>query len=204
MEAQPGCVTRFGRDGRDRQEIAKTGRPNGLAVDKDGFVWVAESTSSALLRMTLEGQTEVIATECEGNPRIVAEDQAIVALTHKNGAHGWVDGHRFLDPNPDGPAMGDAFFEGEGGVLSIPATGDVYRDNILVWKNEFVAGRLGNSVWATLAHFISCLRSGAPFESEGRSYLRTFAAVEAAYRSLAERRCVSLSEVLDPGGFSPA
>lgn len=146
----------------------------------------------------------VYAQASRRNPRIVAEDQAIVTLTHKNRTHGWVDGHRFLDPIPDGPAMGDAFFEGEGGVLSIPATGDVYRDNILVWKNEFATGRLGNSVWATLAHFISCLRSGAPFESEGRSYLRTFAAVEAAYRSIAERRCVSLSEVLDPGGLSPA
>jgi predicted dehydrogenase len=146
----------------------------------------------------------VYAEASRRNPRIAAEDQAIVTLTHTNGTHGWVDGHRFLDPNPDGPAMGDAFFEGEGGVLSIPATGDVYRDNVLVWKNEFTAGRLGNSVWATLAHFISCLRSGAPFESEGRSYLRTFAAVEAAYRSIAERRCVSLSEVLDPGGSSPA
>ena len=121
------------------------------------------------------------------------------SLTHKSGTHGWVDGHRFLDPNPDGPAMGDAFFEGELGAISILATGDVYRDNVQVWKNEFTAGRLGNSVWATQAHFISCLRDGTPFESEGRSYLRTFAAVVAAYRSIAERRCISLAEIIEAG-----
>jgi predicted dehydrogenase len=141
----------------------------------------------------------VYAQASRRNPRIAAEDQAILTLTHKSGTHGWIDGHRFLDPNPDGPAMGDAFFEGELGTLSVLATGDVYRDNVLVWKNEVTAGRLGDSVRATLAHFISCLKDGTPFESEGRSYLRTFAAVEAAYRSLSERRCVSLTEILEPG-----
>jgi predicted dehydrogenase len=132
------------------------------------------------------------------NPRILGEDQAIITLTHKNGIHGWIDGHRFLDPNPNGPAMGDAFFEGELGALSVLGSGDVYRDNVRVWKNEVTVGRLGDSVRATQAHFISCLKDGSPFESDGRSYLRTFAAVEAAYRSIAERRCVSLTEILGP------
>ena len=139
----------------------------------------------------------VYAQASRRNPHIAAEDQAIVTLTHENGTHGWIDGHRFLDPNPDGPAMGDAFFEGELGTLSILATGDVYRDNIRVWKNEVAVGRLGDSVRATLAHFISCLKDGTPFESEGRSYLRTFAAVEAAYRSLAGQRAVSLAEIFE-------
>jgi D-apiose dehydrogenase len=141
----------------------------------------------------------VYAQASRRNPRIAAEDQAILTITHKGGTHGWIDGHRFLDPNPDGPAMGEAFFEGERGTLSILATGDLYRENVLVWKNEVTAGRLGDSVRATLVHFISCLKDGTPFESEGRSYLRTFAAVEAAYRSLSERRCVSLTEILEPG-----
>jgi hypothetical protein len=74
--------------------------------------------------------------------------------------------------------MGDAFFEGELGALSILAKGDVYRNNVLVWKNDITVGRFGHSVRATQAHFISCLKDGAPFESAGRSYLRTFAAVE--------------------------
>jgi D-apiose dehydrogenase len=146
----------------------------------------------------------VYAQASRRNPHIAAEDQAIVTLTHKSGTHGWIDGHRFLDPNPDGPAMGDAFFEGELGTLSILATGDVYRDNIRVWKNEVAVGRLGDSVRATLAHFISCLKDGTPFESDGRSYLRTFAAVEAAYRSIAGQRRVSLTEILEPGCSSPA
>jgi predicted dehydrogenase len=95
--------------------------------------------------------------------------------------------------------MGDAFFEGELGVISILATGDVYRNNVLVWKNDVTVGRLGDSVRATQAHFISCLKDGSPFESAGRSYLRTFAAVQAAYRSAAEGRRVSLTEILESG-----
>ena len=140
----------------------------------------------------------VYAQASRRNPRIVAEDQAIIVLSHQNGVHGWVDGHRFQDPHPDGPAMGDAFLEGELGVISILATGDLYRNNVLVRKNDVTVGCLGDSVRATQAHFISCLQNGSPFESDGRSYLRTFAAVEAAYRSIAERRCVSLTEILGP------
>jgi predicted dehydrogenase len=47
-------------------------------------------------------------------------------------------------------------------------------------------------VRATLQHFIDGLRSGAPFESAGREYLKTFRAVEAAYESIAERRAILL------------
>jgi D-apiose dehydrogenase len=141
----------------------------------------------------------VYAQASRRSPRIAGEDQAIVTLTHKSGVHGWVDGHRFLNPNPDGPLMGDAFFEGELGTLSILTTGDVCKDNVRVWKNDVNVGSRGDSVRATQEHFISCLNNGARFESDGRSYLRTFAAVEAAYQSILERRCVSLWEMFEPG-----
>ena len=144
----------------------------------------------------------VFAETSRRNPHIAAEDQAIMVLTHEGGTHGWIDGHRFLNPNPNGPAMGDASFEGEDGVISILATGDVYRDNVLAWKNNVTAGRLGDSIHATQAHFISCLKDGSPFESAGRLYLRTFAAVQAAYRSAAEGRCVSPAEILGQPGLS--
>jgi predicted dehydrogenase len=137
----------------------------------------------------------VYAQASRRNPNVVAEDQAILVLTHEEAVHGWIDGHRFLNPDPDGPAMGDAFFDGERGTISILATGDVYLNSALAWKNEVTAGYRGDSVRATQAHFIRCLANGVPFESGGRPYLRTFAAVEAAYRSVADARCVSLDEI---------
>jgi len=139
----------------------------------------------------------VYAQASRRNRHVAAEDQAILVLSH-GAVHGWIDGHRFLDPDPDGPAMGDAFFEGELGTISVQGTGDVYLNRALVWKNEVTTGYRGDSVRATQAHFVSCLKHGAPCESGGRQYLRTFAAVEAAYRSVSERRCVSLSEILPP------
>ena len=148
----------------------------------------------------LFGEIEsVYAQASRRNPHVVAEDQAILVLTHEGGVHGWIDGHRFLDPDPDGPAMGDAFFEGELGTITIQATGDIYRNRALAWRNDVTAGYRGDSVRATQAHFISCLQEGGPFETGGRQYLRTFAAVEAAYRSAAEKRCISLDEILPPG-----
>jgi predicted dehydrogenase len=59
-------------------------------------------------------------------------------------------------------------------------------------------GYRGDSVRATQAHFISCLKDGTAFESGGREYLRTFAAVEAAYKSVSEGRSISVAEILEP------
>jgi D-apiose dehydrogenase len=131
------------------------------------------------------------------NPVIAGEDQAVLTLTHAD-LSGLIDGHRFLDPDPDGPALGDACIEGESGALRIPATGDIFLGQDQIWTNQAREGYRGDSVRATQRHFIDCLRSGSPFESSGREYLKTFRAVEAAYESIAERRAISL--LADPPG----
>ncbi|MEE2752719.1 MAG: SMP-30/gluconolactonase/LRE family protein [Candidatus Latescibacterota bacterium] len=60
MAPERGCVTRVSADGTKRTLIAKTGRPNGLAVDREGTIWVAESKNPpSLLRMTQEGDFEI-------------------------------------------------------------------------------------------------------------------------------------------------
>lgn len=61
-----GCVTQIVPDGSSNRIVARTGEPNGLAVDKDGFIWVAELRNPpSLLRVSLEGKIEIIATEFE-------------------------------------------------------------------------------------------------------------------------------------------
>lgn len=130
------------------------------------------------------------------NPNIKGEDSAMITVSHGDGVRGWIDGNRYIDPDPDGPVMGEAIFEGEDGYLLLLGTGDIYRNRTLAWKNEVTAGYRGDSVRGTQSHFISCLRSGEPFESGGREYLPSFAAMEAAYRSASERRAVDISEFL--------
>jgi len=71
-----GCVTHISADGQSKRVIATTGRPNGLAVDKDGIIWVAESSTPSLLRLTMEGEAEVFLTECGGEPFLFPNDLA--------------------------------------------------------------------------------------------------------------------------------
>ncbi len=136
--------------------------------------------------------TAVYAQARQINPVIVGEDQALLLLTHAGELPGTIDGHRFLDTNPEGPVLGDAWFEGDAGSLTVAPTGSVYRASQPVWENDVTQGYRGDSVRATQQHFITCLRSGMPFETNGREYLKTYAVVEAAYYSNAERRAVSL------------
>jgi predicted dehydrogenase len=132
------------------------------------------------------------------NAIIAGEDQALLTVTHDDALPGLVDGHRFGDLLTDSPVLGDATFEGESGSLYVSPSGDVLLNGSLLWRTAAAQGYRGDSVYATQRHFVDCLRGGRPFETSGREYLRTFAAVEAAYRSLEQNRPVALSEYL-PG-----
>ena len=57
--AERGCVTHISADGQTKRVIKKTGRPNGLAVDSKGVIWVAESKTPSLVRLTMDGKAEV-------------------------------------------------------------------------------------------------------------------------------------------------
>jgi gluconolactonase len=76
MSPDKGCVTRISADGETRHVLARTGRPNGLARDRAGYIWVAETAMRALLRMTEDGAHEVWARECAGEPFLFLNDLA--------------------------------------------------------------------------------------------------------------------------------
>ncbi|MGD0498109.1 MAG: SMP-30/gluconolactonase/LRE family protein [Bryobacteraceae bacterium] len=72
--ADRGCITQIASDGRSNRIIARTGRPNGLAVDRQGFIWAAESKTPSLIRVSMAGKVEVVATGCEGEPFLFPND----------------------------------------------------------------------------------------------------------------------------------
>src|SRR5215813_12557290 len=127
------------------------------------------------------------------NPAILGEDCAILVLGHSSGIDGVIDGHRFSNPEPDGPAMGETILEFEEGMLRINAKGEIFEGAELIWNDAPTHGYKGDSVYKTQEHFIHCLTTGATFETGARSYLETFSAVEAAYRSAEEGRRISLA-----------
>ena len=128
--------------------------------------------------------TSVMAMARRVNPIIAGEDQALLLLAHENELRGVIDGNRLADLDEEGPVMGQARFEGDDGVLTLAPAGDLFRNGQPVWRHERAPGYRGDCVLATQQHFIGCLRSGAPFETGARAYLKTFAAVEAAYESV--------------------
>jgi len=72
--ADRGCVTHLSADGQTKSVIRQTGRPNGLAVDAGGVIWVAESKVPSLLRLTMDGKCDVVATACDGEPFLFPND----------------------------------------------------------------------------------------------------------------------------------
>lgn len=78
MGPERGCITHIGADGLTRRTVARTGRPNGLAVDQHGTIWVAESRNPpSLQRVSMDGQVEISFTECRGEPFLFPNDLAI-------------------------------------------------------------------------------------------------------------------------------
>ena len=69
-----GCVTHVSADGETKRIIAKTGRPNGLAVDDVGVIWAAETNTPSLLRLTMNGQKVVFLTSCNGEKFLFPND----------------------------------------------------------------------------------------------------------------------------------
>lgn len=76
MDPAKGCVTHVSKDGRSRKVVARTGRPNGLARDCNGTIWVAETAQRAVLRMRMDGQCEVFANGSGAEPFLFLNDLA--------------------------------------------------------------------------------------------------------------------------------
>jgi gluconolactonase len=82
MTLDRGWVARISADGKSKRVLARTGRPNGLAVDRRGRVWIAESLDPRLLRFTLSDAEhgEVVPEEISrggpGEPLLFPNDLA--------------------------------------------------------------------------------------------------------------------------------
>jgi gluconolactonase len=123
--AERGCVTHISADGKTKKVIKKTGRPNGLAVDSKGAIWVAESKNPSLVRLTMDGKADVVANGCDGEPFMFPNDLCF----GPDGALYLTDSGVFIDEfAPNNKIRPD--------YLSIPYDGRVYRVNVSTGKVE--------------------------------------------------------------------
>jgi calcium-binding protein len=77
VEMAAGIVGHYEPQKKKRKVIAKLSRPNGLAVDKDGVVWCAESQNPpSLLKITMDGKVEIFLDNCNGLPFLFPNDLA--------------------------------------------------------------------------------------------------------------------------------
>jgi predicted dehydrogenase len=143
---------------------------------------------------------KVYAVTRRRNALIAGEDRAVLVLSHRRDLDGVVEGHRYLQPEPPGMAMGHTLIEGEKGRLLAVADGRVYENGRLVWENPTQTGYKGDSVKATQEHFLDCLERGVEFETSPRRYLGSFAAVEAAYESARTGRAVTNAVTVERAG----
>lgn len=75
MAPDRGGVTSISRDGSSIRLVARTGTPNGLAVDQHGTIWVAEThPHPSLVRVTIEGTTEIFLDQIDGKAMLLPND----------------------------------------------------------------------------------------------------------------------------------
>jgi gluconolactonase len=75
MHEPRGGVTRLSDDGSRVSLVAHTGQPNGLAVDLEGVIWIANCLPApALLRLEPRGQPEVFLDTVEGQAMLLPND----------------------------------------------------------------------------------------------------------------------------------
>jgi gluconolactonase len=68
-----GCVTRVEPNG-DVRRVAHTGRPNGLAVGRDGTIWVAESLHPSVLELNAHGDVRMVSRLADGEALLWPND----------------------------------------------------------------------------------------------------------------------------------
>lgn len=124
------------------------------------------------------------------NPLIAGEDAAFGILEFTEGGLGHYDANRFNESLAEDPryTFGEVIVEADKGTirlyndgrLTIQPLGRPERDHAY---SPTKIGFAGDCVRAAQQHFIDGLRDEKPFETEGVSYLRSLAVVEAMYRS---------------------
>jgi gluconolactonase len=201
--AERGCVTHISADGQSKRVIKKTGRPNGLAVDANGIIWVAESKQPSLVRLSMEGKAEIVATHCDGEPFLFPNDLCF----GPDGGLYLTDSGVFIDEFAPGNQIRSDYLKMKyhGRVYRVDVTtgkvkklddgiqftnGIAFGPDRLLYANETVTGNIYRYGWhdgeigGSRKYFGNVIRSDAPpgwkgpdgmaFSADGQLYVAVF------------------------------
>jgi len=149
------------------------------------------------------GEAETIYAQTQQiRPNIKAEDMATMMLRHRSGATSIVDCSYSSNVLPDPFPQTFVHIEGSRGSVRLVdgfhmlvnsddvMRHETVRNPLLPWTSE-PWHTAQESVLTTQRHWVACLRTGRTPETSGEDNLRTYALVDAAYQSAAERRAVA-------------
>ena len=132
----------------------------------------------------------VFARTARRNPVIQAEDSALVVCQMESGVTAVLDANRYNESSADDAryTFGTVRIEGSKGHLELGFDGSVTLKRLgqppqPVDYEPSRVGFAGDCVMAVQRHFIDCMQSGDPFESNVDDYMKTVALVEKAYQS---------------------
>lgn len=131
------------------------------------------------------------------NQDILGEDTATVLFEFASGAEGVWDANRFNEPESAEArfTFGQALVEGNGGSIRLAPDGSLQLQQlgkrpIPIGYHYENRGFSADCVFATQRHFVDCLKTGMPFETSGKEYLKSLSVVEAIYDSAKTRQPV--------------
>ena len=144
--------------------------------------------------------TAVYADLRQINPVIKGEDAGFVIFDHPQGVRTLFDGNRHCDHAADNQrrTMGEAFFEGTEGVLTLTGDGrvDFRGHGSLIVEQVLPAdtwdGFGGDCVYHLQNHVVQALLQDRPFENLARDYLTVVRIKDAIYRSAETGQKVTL------------
>ncbi|MBT8186051.1 MAG: gfo/Idh/MocA family oxidoreductase, partial [Eudoraea sp.] len=124
------------------------------------------------------------------NPNIKGEDFAWVNFDFSNGTLGFLDASRYNESTAEDPRLtfGSILIDGnkgsirlyEDGQISIKKLGEVEKKHPYHFEKINFAG---DCVYTTQKHFVECLLTEKPFETDAAEYLKNIRVQDAIYKS---------------------
>ena len=74
VETTLSNVVWISADGKQRKIIANTAAPNGLAIDAEDHIYVADARQRALMRITMQGERSILTTGPADDPFLLPND----------------------------------------------------------------------------------------------------------------------------------